>query len=116
MFMPGALASLIESHWRIYILLIFLIRFNISIIYAILYGYPTYGDNYIFPYLDYWIGDYVQLLMYIFFIYFYFYLTLVLPQLPYICAVLFYLIAHYIILSHVLYICAVYGSRTCFYI
>ena len=48
--LPVAIASLIEGHWRTYILSLFVIRFNPSKVYALLYGDPTYGDIYIFLY------------------------------------------------------------------
>ena len=52
--MPGEMASLIEVHWRIFILLLFVILFNPYNVYALLYCAPTYGGIYIFPHLVYW--------------------------------------------------------------
>ena len=46
-FMPVALASLIEVHWHIFILLWYVIGFNPSNVYTLLYGAPTYDDIYI---------------------------------------------------------------------
>ena len=48
-----ALASLIEGHWCIDILLLFVIVFNPYNVYSLLYGAPTYGDISISPYLGY---------------------------------------------------------------
>ena len=55
-FMVGGLASLIEGHWLIFILILFVIGFNPYNVYALLYGTPTYGEIYIFTHLGYWIG------------------------------------------------------------
>ena len=50
------MAPLDEGYWRIYILLLFVIGFNPSISYALLYGALTYFDISICTYLGYWIG------------------------------------------------------------
>ena len=61
--LPVAPDSLIEGHWRICILLLFVIEFNPSNVYALLYGAPEYCEIYICPYLGYRIGAYVWLLI-----------------------------------------------------
>ena len=66
-FMPISIASLIEVHWRICILLLFTIWFNASNVNDILYGTPTYGKISICSYLGYWIGSYKRLLVFILF-------------------------------------------------
>ena len=67
--MSVAFSSLIESHWRIFIILSFVIGFNPYNVYVVLYSALTYGDTAICPYLGYWIGAHVQFL--IFFEFFY---------------------------------------------
>ena len=63
--MPVALASLIEGHWRIFILLLFMIEFNPSNIYALFYGALTYSDIPIFPQLGYCIRAYIGIHIFI---------------------------------------------------
>ena len=55
-FMCIVVASLIEVHWRICILLLFVIGFNPYNVYALLYVTQTYGEIYICTYLGYWVG------------------------------------------------------------
>ena len=57
-FMYISLASLIEGHWRIFMisLLLFMIVFNPFNVDALLYGAPIYSDIYICPHLVYLIG------------------------------------------------------------
>ena len=57
------LASLIEGHWSTEIILLFVVRFNPSFFYALLYVDPRYGDIFIITYLGYQIKAYVQLLI-----------------------------------------------------
>ena len=66
-FMPVALAYLTEIHWRIFIFILFAIRFYPYNVYTLLYGATTYGDIYIFPYPGYWIGAYVRIFIFIWF-------------------------------------------------
>ena len=61
--LPVALASLIEVNWCTYIPLLFVIGFNTSNVYAILYGALTYGDISICPYLGNQIKSYIRLLI-----------------------------------------------------
>ena len=61
--LPVVLASLIEGHCRTYILLLFVIGFNPSNIYVLLYSAPTYGDISTCRYLGYWIRACVRLLI-----------------------------------------------------
>ena len=63
-----SLASLVEGHWRIFILWLFVIGFNPYNFYALLYGAPTYCDISICPYLVYWIRVYVRFLVLILFL------------------------------------------------
>ena len=57
--MTIAPASLIEGHWCTYILLLFVIGFDPSKVYALLYGTLMYGDISICLYLGYRIRAYV---------------------------------------------------------
>ena len=66
--MSTALASLIEGHWCIWILLFLVKVFIPSNFYALLYSAPTYVKIYIFPYLGYWIGNDLRLLIVVYFI------------------------------------------------
>ena len=62
-----ALASLIEGHWRIFILWLFVIGFNLSNVYVFLYAAPTYCDVSIGLYVCYRIRAYVRILVIILF-------------------------------------------------
>ena len=76
-----ALASIIEGHWRIGILLLFMIGFNPYNFYAFFYGAPVYGDISVFPYLGSLIGAYVRLLVVVCSFY-----TLIIYPVFYMCA------------------------------
>ena len=80
-----ALDSLIKGHWCICIFGLFVIGFNPSNVYALLYGGPTYCDVSISPYLGYWVIAYVQLLMLISFLL----RTNTLSRIPYMCGLRF---------------------------
>ena len=62
-FLHISLASIIEGHWRVYILWLLVIGFNPYNVYALLYGAPAYCDVSISPYLGYWIRAYIRLLI-----------------------------------------------------
>ena len=46
------------------ILLLFVIRFNSSNIYALLYGSQAFGNSSVHPNLGNWVGDFVQILVF----------------------------------------------------
>ena len=129
--MSGAFASIIEGHWRIWILLSLVIGFNPYNLYELFYGALIYGVISICTYLGYWIGYfYGSSCIYILFNS-HFYHILVISHVLYICAVCkfifvlplflsrtstisctlfkFLFLSRTVFLSHVPYICLVCG-------
>ena len=65
--MHNSISSLIECYQRTIYLLLFVIGFNTSNIYALLYDAPTCGDSSICPYLGYWSRAFEWLLVFVYF-------------------------------------------------
>ena len=62
-FMPDEIASLIEVHWRICILLIFVIVYSIQHLCALVRRPGVWCHLYL-PITSYWIGAFVQILIF----------------------------------------------------
>ena len=94
--MNTTFVSLIEGYWRIFILLLFMIEFNPSDIYALFYVALKYSDTPIFPHLGYCIRSYTRLHIFIRFL-----------------NVLKYVIQYYINVRLEIYIFNLYSTSFC---